>query len=301
MAGTETAQQGWARRLTRDCWRYRKQCAARARRLAGRHGRHGAGPAGHQADHRRRHRRARPLPRPLGRPARRRRGRRLRPHLHPPLLRRPPRPGRPARPAHRDVRRHRPARRPAAGRAEHRPGRRPRHQRPPADPGPALHAPDDDRERPALRDLPRRHGGACRRCSPSSPLAVAPALWFIAKRSRARLFPATWYAQGQAAAVAGVVDGAVSGVRVVKGFGQEEQETGKLREVSRRLFAGRLRTVRLNARYTPALQAVPALGQVAMLAPRRLDGHPGPGHPRHLRRLLHLPRPAGRPGPDARR
>ncbi|MFF1899127.1 ABC transporter ATP-binding protein [Streptomyces sp. NPDC058206] len=97
-------------------------------------------------------------------------------------------------------------------------------------------------------------------------IAVAPALWFIARRSRSRLFPATWYAQGQAAAVAGVVDGAVSGVRVVKGFGQEEQETGKLREVGRKLFAGRLRTIRLNARYTPALQAVPALGQVAMLA-----------------------------------
>ncbi|MFJ1615339.1 MULTISPECIES: ABC transporter ATP-binding protein [unclassified Streptomyces] len=97
-------------------------------------------------------------------------------------------------------------------------------------------------------------------------IAVAPALWYIARRSRARLFPATWYAQGQAAAVAGVVDGAVSGVRVVKGFGQEEQETGKLREVGRKLFAGRLRTIRLNSRYTPALQAVPALGQVAMLA-----------------------------------
>ncbi|MFJ8766933.1 ABC transporter ATP-binding protein [Streptomyces clavifer] len=97
-------------------------------------------------------------------------------------------------------------------------------------------------------------------------LAVAPALWFIARRSRTRLFPATWYAQSQAAAVAGVVDGAVSGVRVVKGFGQEEQETGKLREVGRKLFAGRLRTVRLNSRYTPALQSVPALGQVAMLA-----------------------------------
>ncbi|NED02998.1 ABC transporter ATP-binding protein, partial [Streptomyces sp. SID6648] len=78
--------------------------------------------------------------------------------------------------------------------------------------------------------------------------------------------PATWYAQAQAAAVAGVVDGSVSGVRVVKGFGQEEQETGKLREVGRRLFAGRLRTIRLNATYTPALQAVPSLGQVAMLA-----------------------------------
>ncbi|WP_432031903.1 ABC transporter ATP-binding protein [Streptomyces antibioticus] len=97
-------------------------------------------------------------------------------------------------------------------------------------------------------------------------LAVAPALWWIARRSRRRLHPATWYAQAQAAAVAGVVDGSVTGVRVVKGFGQEEQEAGKLRDVGRRLFAGRLRTIRLNARYTPALQAVPALGQVAMLA-----------------------------------
>ncbi|MFF7848600.1 ABC transporter ATP-binding protein [Streptomyces sp. NPDC007910] len=97
-------------------------------------------------------------------------------------------------------------------------------------------------------------------------LAVAPALWYVARRSRARLHPATWHAQQQAALVAGVVDGAVSGVRVVKGFGQEDQETGKIREAGRRLFAARLRTVRLNSRYTPALQAVPALGQVAVLA-----------------------------------
>ncbi|MCX4693257.1 ABC transporter ATP-binding protein [Streptomyces sp. NBC_01408] len=97
-------------------------------------------------------------------------------------------------------------------------------------------------------------------------LLMAPALWFIAKRSRKKLFPATWYAQSQAAAVAGVVDGAVTGVRVVKGFGQEEQETGKLRATGRRLFAGRMRSIRLNSRYTPALQAVPALGQVAILA-----------------------------------
>ncbi|MFJ4774930.1 ABC transporter ATP-binding protein [Streptomyces sp. NPDC088762] len=97
-------------------------------------------------------------------------------------------------------------------------------------------------------------------------LLMAPALWFIAKRSRKKLFPATWWAQGQAAAVATVVDGAVTGVRVVKGFGQEEQETAKLRTAGRGLFAGRMRAIRLNSRYTPALQAVPALGQVAMLA-----------------------------------
>ncbi|SCK55167.1 ATP-binding cassette, subfamily B [Streptomyces sp. WMMB 714] len=97
-------------------------------------------------------------------------------------------------------------------------------------------------------------------------LAVFPALWWIADLSRTRLFPATWYAQQQAGAVASVVDGSVTGVRVVKGFGQEYQEKRKLRDISRELFAARLRTVRLNSRYTPALQSVPALGQVGMLA-----------------------------------
>jgi ATP-binding cassette subfamily B protein len=97
-------------------------------------------------------------------------------------------------------------------------------------------------------------------------LAVFPLLWWIATLSRKRLFPATWYAQQQAGVVASVVDGAVTGVRVVKGFGQESQEQGKLRAVGRDLFGARLRTVRLNSRYTPALQAVPSLGQVAMLA-----------------------------------
>ena len=55
-------------------------------------------------------------------------------------------------------------------------------------------------------------------------VAVAPALWMIALASRRRLFPASWDAQQQSAEVAGIVDEAIGGVRVVKGFGQEEQE-----------------------------------------------------------------------------
>ncbi|MFD7510277.1 ABC transporter ATP-binding protein [Streptomyces sp. NPDC059853] len=97
-------------------------------------------------------------------------------------------------------------------------------------------------------------------------LAVIPLLSWIAARSRRTLYPATWHAQNRAGAVAGVVDGAITGVRVVKGFGQEDQESGKLRAISRELFAARLRTVRLSSRYIPAFNAVPALGQVAMLA-----------------------------------
>jgi len=97
-------------------------------------------------------------------------------------------------------------------------------------------------------------------------LAVGPALWLISVASRRMLFPASWDAQQQSAAVAGVVDGAVTGVRVVKGFGQEEQEIGRLERASRRLYASRVRAVRLMARYNPALQSVPALGQVGVLA-----------------------------------
>ncbi|WP_354640564.1 ABC transporter ATP-binding protein [Kitasatospora camelliae] len=97
-------------------------------------------------------------------------------------------------------------------------------------------------------------------------LVMAPALWWIAALSRKRLFPATWAAQQEAAAVAGVVDAAVGGVRVVKGFGQEAQERAKLEHVSRGLFAARLRSIRLTSRYNPAMQAIPALGQVAVLA-----------------------------------
>jgi ATP-binding cassette, subfamily B, bacterial len=97
-------------------------------------------------------------------------------------------------------------------------------------------------------------------------LAVGPALWFISVASRRRLFPASWDAQQQAASVAGVVDGAVTGVRVVKGFGQEEQEIERIEEASTWLYASRVRAVRLMARYSPALQAVPLFGQVGVLA-----------------------------------
>jgi ATP-binding cassette subfamily B protein len=97
-------------------------------------------------------------------------------------------------------------------------------------------------------------------------LAVGPALWFISLASRRTLFPASWDSQQRSADVAGVVEAAVTGVRVVKGFGQENQEIDRLEQASSRLYAARVRAVRLMARYNPALQAVPTLGQVGVLA-----------------------------------
>ncbi len=95
---------------------------------------------------------------------------------------------------------------------------------------------------------------------------VAPALWIIALASRRKLFPASWDAQQQSGEVAGVVDEAIGGVRVVKGFGQEEQEQRRLETASEKLFASRLRMIRITARYNPALTAIPSLGMVGVLA-----------------------------------
>jgi len=97
-------------------------------------------------------------------------------------------------------------------------------------------------------------------------VAVAPALWLIALASRRKLFPASWHAQQQSGDVAGIVDEAIGGVRVVKGFGQEEQEQERLEAASAGLFASRLRMIRLTARYNPALTAIPSLGMVGVLA-----------------------------------
>ncbi|GAA2050415.1 ABC transporter ATP-binding protein [Catenulispora yoronensis] len=97
-------------------------------------------------------------------------------------------------------------------------------------------------------------------------LVVAPALYVIVRRSRNDLFPANWHAQQEAAEVATGVEEAVTGVRVVKGFGQEEREIRELESRARRLFSSRVRVARLTSRYNPALQAVPPLGQVAVLA-----------------------------------
>jgi ATP-binding cassette, subfamily B, bacterial len=97
-------------------------------------------------------------------------------------------------------------------------------------------------------------------------VTVAPALYMIALASRRRLFPASWDAQQQSGDVVGLVDEAIGGVRVVKGFGQEEQEQEQMEAASAKLFASRLRMIRLTARYNPALTAVPSLGLVGVLA-----------------------------------
>jgi ATP-binding cassette subfamily B protein len=97
-------------------------------------------------------------------------------------------------------------------------------------------------------------------------LIIAPALIAISYRMRTRIFPATWDAQQREGEVIQIVDEAVNGVRVVKAFGQERRELERVAAASADLYGSQMRAVRLTSRFQPLLQAIPALGQVAILA-----------------------------------
>jgi ATP-binding cassette subfamily B protein len=95
-------------------------------------------------------------------------------------------------------------------------------------------------------------------------LVMLPAAVVIAARSRRTLYPATWSAQQRAADVAQHVEETVTGVRVVKGFGQESREVETLRGRALRLYRERLRAARLTARLAPPMAALPSIGLVAV-------------------------------------
>ena len=97
-------------------------------------------------------------------------------------------------------------------------------------------------------------------------LLVVPAVVLVTRLTRTRLFPATWAAQQSAAEVAEIVEEDVTGVRVVKAFGQETRELARLGDGATTLFATRMRAVRSTAAIGPALQALTSLGQVGVLA-----------------------------------
>ncbi|MCF8570608.1 ABC transporter ATP-binding protein/permease [Gordonia sp. HY002] len=96
-------------------------------------------------------------------------------------------------------------------------------------------------------------------------VAVVPLLVLLVYASRRRLFAATWSAQQAAADVAGHVEETVTGVRVVKGFGQEERVTDRLAALSSRLYGMKLRTARISAFFTPTMTSIPQLGMVVVI------------------------------------
>ena len=88
----------------------------------------------------------------------------------------------------------------------------------------------------------------------------------VAWRMRHEVYVSTWDASQREAEMTAAAEEAISGVRVVKGFGQEDRELSRFAAALDHLFGGRVRNVRIRARFTSVLQAVPVLGQVVVLA-----------------------------------
>jgi ATP-binding cassette subfamily B protein len=104
----------------------------------------------------------------------------------------------------------------------------------------------------------------------SPPLALAalltvPAIGLVVYRIRPSLHAATWSAQQRAADLAQHVEETVTGVRVVKGFGQEARMVRLLEQHGKRLYAERLRAARIDSRFAPTVSAIPQAGLVAVI------------------------------------
>src|SRR5271156_1181621 len=95
---------------------------------------------------------------------------------------------------------------------------------------------------------------------------IAPTLLLVSYRMRRKIFPATWDGQQREGDVIQIVDEDVNGVRIVKAFGQEERELLRVADASQVVYGSQMRAVRLQSRYQPLLEAIPTIGQVAILA-----------------------------------
>ena len=96
-------------------------------------------------------------------------------------------------------------------------------------------------------------------------LAMVPAFGVVTFRASRRLYPATWVVEQRTARIAQHVEETVTGVRVVKGFGQEQREADRLRDLARQLFAARMRVARMQATPSATLGILPSVGQVVVL------------------------------------
>ena len=96
-------------------------------------------------------------------------------------------------------------------------------------------------------------------------LALLPLILWEANRSRKTLYAATWVNQHATAELAEHVEQTVSGVRVVKAFGQEQREIDQLDQLGRHLYAVKMRAAKLTARFQPVLSQLPKVALVVTI------------------------------------
>ncbi len=101
-------------------------------------------------------------------------------------------------------------------------------------------------------------------------LAPLPFLNVLATRFSRRIHPAVLAVQAEQAQLATVVEEAVSGVRVIKGFGAEGVTAARLKVEADDIRGVSLEAARVRSAFLPALDLLPNLGLIAVLA---IGGH----------------------------
>ena len=97
-------------------------------------------------------------------------------------------------------------------------------------------------------------------------LGGLPFLNWMGKRFASRMQVPAMAIQRESAELASVVEESVSGIRVVKGFGAEQAQRDRLRVEAEDVYRESMAAARVRATYLPAMELLPNIGLVAVLA-----------------------------------
>lgn len=93
-----------------------------------------------------------------------------------------------------------------------------------------------------------------------------PGLLFLARRYARRVLAASFDVQQRLADMSSVVEEAVAGIRVVKSYGQEEQETATVARTADGIYRRTVDLLRERSTYVPLFEALPAIAGALVLA-----------------------------------
>ncbi len=97
-------------------------------------------------------------------------------------------------------------------------------------------------------------------------LGSLPFVNVLGRRFSLALFPTVRGLQEKTAQLASVVEESVAGVRVIKGFGAEQVQQGRLASAADGVYEMAMRAALVRSRFLPAIELTPSLGQICVLA-----------------------------------